>query len=216
MPEIEKRKVSVSLYLAALLITSLIFAAGIFTGKQLEQDSLNSISSKVDSANLKASSLQLLYLIGDSPDFCPVYVEELQKLDSSTEQVGYSLSFLEENKGITDVELKKKYFILEAEAYLLSQKVKENCGANYSSILYFYSNKACGECARQGLELLGLKKQLGEKIRIYSFDGDLGSEIVNAFKKKHGVTSYPAVSVNGAKATNGFTPKEKIREIING
>lgn len=204
------RKISVSLYLAALLISAIIFAAGIFLGKALERGNLDSISANVDAANIRASSLEIIYLAGDSPEFCPVYREELSSIDAQTEQLGYMLSYIEDQKGASDPALKKKYFMLEATAFLLSQKVSEKCGVNYSTILYFYSNSNCTDCNAQGRELLEAKKKLGEKVRIYSFDGDLGSSIANALKSKYGVRSYPSIAINGKNATGGFKDKDWI------
>lgn len=198
------RKVSVSLYLAALLISAIIFAAGVFLGKGLERGSLDSMSADVDAANLRASSLEVLYLTGESPEFCPVYREELSSIDAQTEQLGYMLSYMEDQKGASDPELKKRYFMLEATAFLLSQKVSGMCGANYSTILYFYSNSNCTDCGAQGRALLEVKKRLGERVRIYSFDGDLGSAIADALKGRYGVQSYPSISINGQNGTSGL------------
>lgn len=217
MPETQQnpRKINVSLYLAALLISTLIFAAGVYAGKAIEQGNLNSISSDVDAANIRASSLELIYLAGDSANFCPVYTDELSTLDSQTEQLGYQLAYLEDMKGVSDPVLKKKYFMLEAEAFLLSQKVNGKCGSNYSTILYFYSNSNCSVCrSTQGPELLEVKKTLGAGVRIYSFDGDLGSPIVDALKAEYGVSSYPEISVNGRPAVSGVKTRDQITAML--
>lgn len=208
------RKISLSLYLTAFLISAIIFAAGIYTGKLMEQSNINSLSAKVDAANMRASSLELMYLSDDSPEFCPVYQEELFNLDSEVESIGYRLSYMEDTKGITDAALKKKYFMLEAQAFLLSQKVREKCGANYSTLLYFYSNSNCTTCKQQGIELLEVKKELGEKIRIYSFDGDLGSAIVDALKAKYNVMQYPSIVVNKNRAIGGLKNKQEVLALL--
>lgn len=207
------RKISVSLYLAALLISAIIFAAGILVGKAIEQDNLNLISQNVDSVNLKASSLELLYLIEETPEFCPVYKDELYNLDTRTEELGYKLSYLEDSKGVSDPELKKRYFLLEAEAFLFSQKVKEKCGANYTNILYFYSNSNCTDCKQQGYELVKLKQKLGERVRLYSFDGDLGSSIVDALKSKYNVEKYPSLVIMN-KTLAGLRKMEEVERML--
>lgn len=211
MADVQKnqRKISFSLYFTALLISTIIFAAGVFLGKALERGNLDSISANVDAINLRASSLEILYLAGDSHEFCPVYFEELGKMDNEVEKLGYKLTYLEESRGITDAELKKKYFMLEANAFLLSQKVREKCSGNYSTILYFYSNLNCTDCGMQGRELLEVKKRLGEKVRIYSFDGDIGSAIANALKLKYNASLYPSITMNN-KTLSGFRDKDEI------
>ncbi len=214
MPDNSQRKVSVLLYLTALLISAIIFSAGIFLGKVLERGNLDSLSSTADSTILQTSSLKVLYLVGDAVEFCPVFLDELSIIDKETEELGYKLTYLEETKGITDLELKKKYFMLEANAYLLSQKVIGKCGASYSTVLFMYSNSNCTGCKEQGAELLAVKKQLGEKVRIYSFDGDIGSPIADAFKKKYGITVYPSIVINGNSTLSGFRSKDEILNIF--
>jgi hypothetical protein len=208
------RSISVSLYMAALLISALIFAAGVYLGQLLERQNLGSVSAQMDLANQKASSLELLYLVGDSPRYCPVYAEELLQIDKETEQAGYQLSYLEEKKGIFDNDLKKRYFMLESTAFLLSQKVREKCGANYSTVLYFYSIQDCGACKQQGTELLNLKKKLGDNVKIYSFDGEMGSAIVGALKADHSVSSYPSIVVDGNRTYSGLSTEKQVLDLI--
>ncbi len=198
------RKISFSLYLTAFFISAIIFAFGVYVGTLVQNDNLQAISQDISAANQKMGSVQLLYLFGDSPDLCPVYLSELYSIDAQTEQLGYKIAFLEDKKDAYDPELKKSYFLLESSAYLLSQKVREKCEANYSTVLYFYSNARCQDCRQQGNELLAVKKKLGEGIRIYSFDGDLGSPIVDALKKRYGVSGYPSLVVNSNLTVKGL------------
>lgn len=204
----KNREPSISLYIAAFFITVVIFTLGILVGKAIEQEALSSISARMDAMHIKTSFFEFLYLIEDSADFCPVYIEELASIDEETAKLGYKLSYLEEIKGAVDVETKKKYFILEAAAFVLSSKVKEKCNADYSTILYFYSNANCTDCQEQGKELSKIKQEFGEKVRIYSFDGDLGSPIVAAFKNKYRVSAYPSIVLNENETINGLRSKE--------
>ncbi len=213
------REISLSTYLAALFISAVIFAAGIYVGKVMETGNLATLSSGIDSANNKMNSVEMLYLMGeDSPAICPVYRSELHNLDAQTEQLGYQISYLED-KGTRDPELKKSYFMLEASAYLLSQKVMAKCeadyAANYSTVLFFYNNSNCPNCTQQGYELLDVKKRLGESLRVYSFDGGLGSDIVDVLKLKYNVTTYPSIVIDGNRTISGFHNNDWISAQLN-
>ncbi|MFH1306427.1 MAG: hypothetical protein ABIH83_02085 [Candidatus Micrarchaeota archaeon] len=211
-----QRRISLSLYLAALFISTIIFISGIYIGKMIEQASITGLSSGIDEVSADINSIELLYLLEeDSPAFCPVYRDELSKLDIRTEELGSKISYLEEKRGVEDVELKKKYFMLEANTFLLSQKVRGTCGANYSTILYFYSNKQCDDCAQQGEELSQLKKKLGENVRIYSFDGELGSAIVDALMMKYEVNSFPSIVINSNYTASGFKTQSWVEKNID-
>jgi hypothetical protein len=151
---------------------------------------------------------------GDASYMCPVFIDELSTLDKQTEEFGKKISFLEEQKGVVDAPIKQDYFMLEARSYLLSEKVKSACGSNYSTILYFYSNKNCANCDSQGKELSKLKASLGEGVRIYSFDGELDSPIVTALMLKNSVTAYPSVVVNSNSTQSGLMTKDEILALM--
>lgn len=210
------RKMSISIYLAALFISSILFVSGIYIGKMIEASNVSSLSSGIENVNSKLGSMELLYLIGDeAPYMCPVFLNELADLDRQTEDFGKKISFLEEQKGVEDERLKRDYFMLEARAFLFSQKVRSACGSNYTTILYFYTNKGCSNCYAQGKELSALKSKLGESVRIYSFDGKLGSPIVDALMLKTNASSYPSISINSGDAIGGLLSKEDLLSRIS-
>ena len=143
------------------------------------------------------------------------------KIDSDTEKLGYKLAYIEDIKGAgaSDPDLKKKYFVLETEAYLLSKRIAESCGSSYANFdlaLYFYSNKkgACFDCDAQGKAILDAKKELNRPFKVYSFDGDLGSTVADALKTRHGVTVYPSLVVNGV-LYEGFVSKEELLGLLS-
>lgn len=212
-----ERKIDFPLYITAFFLALIIFISGIIIGKGIETSNIENIEKTVEEESKKLSALQMLFFIDENEvqgAFCSIYEEELQKIDREVEILGYKLTYLEEKKGIINEEIKKRYFVLETTAYFLSKKVKERCKANYSLILYFYSNKNCTKCKEQGLELLEVKKIKGERVRIYSFDGDLNSKVVDALKNLYKVEVYPTLVINGKKIEN-MSRKEKILKEIN-
>jgi hypothetical protein len=212
------RKLSVPIYLTAFVISLIIFLSGIYVGSLIDNSNLEGISGDVESISQKVSSVQLLLLMeGNSSSFCPVYTSELDNIDTNVEEVGHKLSYLEEEKQVFDNELKKQYFVLQAESYLLSKRVKEVCGDNSVLLINFYSNKDCNVCSQQGGEILKARDSLigKEKVKLYSFDGELGSPVADAFKVQYNVSSYPSIVVDG-KTYPGYHDSVQIMDIIQG
>lgn len=212
------RKLSLALYGTAFLISAIIFLSGVFVGSMVDMSTIDTLSSDVQTVSGKVSSMQILLLMeGNSSSFCPVYASELQSIDNEMEQLGYKLSYLEEQRDVYDPELKKEYFIVQAQSYLLSKKVNEICDDKHILLINFYSNQDCDLCTEQGTEILKARDQLsGEvKLKLYSFDGELGSPVVDAFKDKYAVRSYPTLVIE-EKLYPGYYSSDEIEDIIRG
>jgi len=214
-----ERKVSLSLYAGALVIAVAIFLTGVYLGTIMDRLNMQDLSGEVNSVSQKVSSLQLLLLMeGNSSSFCPVYTSELASIDSEVEHVGYKLSYLEDEKKTSDPELKKSYFVLEAQSYLLSQKVRSLCGDKTVLLINFYSNKDCSRCRAQGEEILSAREDLssqGVKMKLFSFDGDLGSPVADALRREYGVTTYPSVVIDG-HTYPGYHDSDSLKALIKG
>lgn len=213
-----QRKLSVHVYVGAFIISLLIFLIGIYVGYALDSTNIAGLTDEVSSVSEKVAAVQLLLLSEpNSSSFCPIYSSELDKLDQQIEKIGYKLTYLEDERNIYDDELKKKYFILEAESYLLSKKVKFLCSDNRTLLIHFYSNKNCGQiCKDQGISVLQARDQLageGIEVKLFSFDGELGSPIAEALETEYNITKYPTLVVNG-KTYSGFQSVDKIKTTI--
>jgi hypothetical protein len=209
------RKLSVGLYAGAFLLSLVIFISGIFVGQLIDMSSMETLQSEVSSVSQKVASVQLLFLMeGNSSSFCPVYSSELDSIDAEVERVGHKLTYLEDEKNIFDPELKKQYFVLQAESYLLSSKVREMCDGSSILLIHFYSNKDCDDCRQQGVEILRARDELsGTKLKLYSFDGELGSPVADAFMQKYNISTYPSIVIDG-KTYPGYHSSSEIRQLI--
>ena len=108
--------------------------------------------------------------------------------------------------------LRERMFDLDIQSYLLSKRIKERCGENSTILIYFYSNANCSSCRQQGFDILRARDDTAGKVplvRIYSFDGDLGSPVANGLKAQFNVTQYPSMVINGA-LNSGTMSKDSI------
>jgi len=209
-----ERRISLALYVIAFIVAAAVFSIGVFVGKTIDDAVVNDISGDVSSLSQRLTTTQLFWLLEeDNPDFCSVYVSELQEVDEQREYLGQLLTVLEEKKQIYAPETKKEYFLLEAQSYLMAKKLSGLCmDGEDVLVLYFYSNENCELCTEQGTAILMARDESeNSEIRIYSFDGDLGSPVVDAFKAQYNITEYPSVVIN-ENVHSGFISKEELLE----
>lgn len=212
-----ERKLSYDIYAVAFILSLLTFLAGIYLGGIVNQSNFENINGEVSAVSQRVSSMQVLMLAdSNSSSYCPLYLSELASIDAEVERLGYKLTYLEDTKQAYDPEVKRRYFALEAESYLLSKKARSACSDNSTLLINFYSNKACDICKKQGEQILSARDQLlaeNRMIKLFSFDGDLGSPVADAFKVEYNVTIYPSVIING-KTYPGYHSAAEIIEIV--
>jgi thiol-disulfide isomerase/thioredoxin len=115
--------------------------------------------------------------------------------------------------------LKKYYFILEGKHFLLAKKQQKCFGMKpsleNSIILYFYSNKGdCTTCDQESAVLTFLLDEY-PGLKVYSFDSNLDSPVVDVFKKIYGVGNESPVLVINEKTYYGFMDKKAVIDAIN-
>lgn len=212
-----ERKISFGLYAGAFLLSLAVFIIGVYIGALIDQSNLQRVSDDVTAMTEKIASIQVLMLSGEnSSNFCSVYTSELASLDQEVEKAGYMLSYLEDEKGIFDDSLKKKYFILEGQSYLLSQKAVDDCGMTSTLLINFYTNKGCARCKEQGIEVLKARDAAvaqGVNVKLFSFDGEIGSTVADAFAAQFNVTAYPTIVINGVSYP-GFRTSGQLKGIL--
>ncbi len=212
-----RKKLSVPIYVTAFAISLIIFILGIYVGMALDATFTESLTSDVGRISSRLSSTELFLLLGEeSKSFCPLYSSELESINNDVEELGHKLSYLEDEKNVFDDELKRDYFVLEAQSYLMSKRMKGLCDDETVLLLYFYSNRDCETCGEQGIEILRFRDSAaadGTAVKIYSFDGELGSAIVDVFRDQFSVEIYPTMVIDGKKI-EGYHSAEEIGESL--
>ncbi len=208
------RQVSSSLILSALFLTLIIFVSGVIVGSMIDKENLMQLEQRIISISDRTNSNTAIFLLENSSAYCPYLENEAEQMEKDVEQLGYQLSYLEDTKNSVDNAMKNRYFNLQLNSYLLSNRVRKACGQNFTTILYFYSNKNCFlECREQGQNLLSLKGEAGVWVKIYSFDNEIGSASAKVLADAYNVSKYPSVVV-GNKKYVGVQTKERLLEAV--
>jgi len=200
----ERSKLKIRMYVLALVFTVIIFSFGLMAGVLLNRTQSSVIDESINKMqeSTEGFDLQLLFLdvFKEGNISCKFMNYQMTQLGREAAEIGSLLEtyvnsrkFGEEYTGI-----KKKYTLAIIRDWLIMEKVKQKCGANYSTVLYFYTDKnGCAECESQADVLNYHKKLLGDQLMIFALDSDLNLTVVDALKSSYGVLTYPTLVVNG-------------------
>lgn len=199
-------------YIIVFFITLTIFVSGLWLSSYINNrkiKQLENIESKI-SLDLMSSETQFSLLQEQS---CKDVLAR-NILSSELNSLADKISYSENNMGTDDtdvVNLKKYYSLLEIKDYLLMKQIKERCGEDSIFILYFYSNKDCSACTKQGYVLTALREKY-PSLRVYSFDYNLDLSAIRTMTSIYKVPdNLPAIVING-KVYDGFKTLEEIEK----
>ncbi|MEK6920654.1 MAG: hypothetical protein AABX82_02125, partial [Nanoarchaeota archaeon] len=96
--------------------------------------------------------------------------------------------------------LEREYFLAEVRYWLLANRAREICDHDIVTLLSFSSDEEeCSECDEQSFVLNYMKKELGEKLLIFSFNVKTVDEpMIAILKTAYNITEYPSIVVDDA------------------
>lgn len=200
-----ERKISWDIYLAAFVVSAIIFGAGLWIGLQIEKSVSERLTGDIENTKQKIVSLETMLLFNESGEFCPFFTEEMEIFDKETADVGNKIGYMEEHRG-SDPQLKSDYMLLELRDYLLIRKIDSVCGTKTNVVLYFLNSQSCADCTRQGEELTAARVGASISIRVYSFDVSINNTAVALLGKSLNVSVMPTLIING-KPYEGLTSR---------
>lgn len=202
--EKEKRSISKDKYIIAGIATTVIFVLGVLLGLVIENERTRYIEDKYTEQELdfRSSQLQYEYLnLLEKKENCPAIYETLNANVDDLEKTRIRLETYSDDATLSknDFEiLEREYFLAEVRYWLLATKAKEICAHDVVTILSFYSDKEeCPQCDEQSFVLSYMKKILGERLLIFSFNVKTSDEpIIEILKTSYNVTAYPSIVIN--------------------
>lgn len=215
-----ERKLS-SLHIVALIATSLIFLLGLLIGWQLGYTAESQMKAEFEGIRSESNMLEVLSLLRERGEAeCPLLEKSFADLTKRTEEYGASLDYMEKKLGKLDPEvmrLKSEYSVMQARNYLLLREIEDECLTDPVIIVYFYTNDEYSKGTDQGIALADALSGLPavrDRARVYHFDVNVKSPIIDALKEQYGVKAVPTTIINGKKH-EGFLDAQKAREIIS-
>jgi len=205
-----ERQINWSIYVIGFIISTIIFGAGFWLGSQIEKSVSESLQKTIGDTRSKITSIETMLILQDDPAFCSFFLDEISNFDKETYALGTKIGYMEERKDI-DPQLKADYMALELRDYFLAKKINSKCGSNASLVLYFLSSSSCSTCRAQGNELTSARQQAA--IRVYSFDIDINSSLVNSLVQSQSIKTYPTLVINDKKY-EGYVTMQAILDAV--
>ena len=214
-----RKKTDLKILVSAMIVSGLLFGAGVFTGYVINMERFSSIEKNIRSVSRDVENFQLQFLFFDvlgENSTCLLLTDTLSSIDRQSYDIGSRLTAYGAEAEIQDynefVGLKKEYSRLLISYWLLANKLRESCRINTSTIIYFFSED-CARCDDQGFVLTYLKNKLKNRLLVFALDGEFEEPSVQTLKKYYNINSYPSLVIDG-KLYEGFIPESGVREIV--
>lgn len=202
-------------YFIVFIITAIVFAlafwmSSIFSNNKIDQ--LREIQEQI-AIDILSTETRYALLEQTSCIHSVTSLEEEQGLSRELNDLARRLKFMESQLGAEDEDVlfvKKYYSLLQVKDYLLMEEIKNRCGENLFTILYFHQGD-CDACQKQSLVLDELVEEYPET-RVYWFDKDVNTPAVQTMLSIFGITQGPTMVIND-EAYEGFYTFEEIQQI---
>lgn len=198
--------------LKTLALTMAMFLIGLYTGIVLDNMRLEQVKSSVteidnlwNDARLLQSYIQRLS-DGNSTYYCNLLLKENLASGEKIYEEGVKVEENEKANRFTPTILleKERYALLDLQFWLNSIDLKKACGANYSTVIYFYSQyNRTAEQDFQDRTLLDLKQKCGDSIIYITFPVDMDITTIDAVKDIYNITSVPSILINESNVLYG-------------
>jgi len=198
------RIVSKDKYIIALIATTGIFILGLLLGLVIENARTGYIDDKYADQDLDFRSSQLQYEflnLLEEKENCPAIYQTLYANLEELEKTRVRIESYTKDATIEKSEfqaLEREYFLTEVRYWMLATKAKEICDHDIVTVLNFYSDEEeCPLCNQQSFVLGYLKKSLGERLLIFSFNVKTVDEpMIEILKTAFNVETYPSLVIN--------------------
>jgi hypothetical protein len=191
--------------LKTLVLTVLIFTIGLFAGILLDNIRLEGVKTRmteIDNLWNDARLLQsFIQRISDdnSTSYCEFLLEENLKAGDKIYKEGSLVEEYEKTNRFTPTLVleKERYALLDLQFWLNSIDLKRICNANYSTVIYFYSQyNRTVEQNFQDRVLWELKQKCGPQIIYITFPADMDITTIEVIKNVYNITTVPSVLIN--------------------
>lgn len=204
----------------AFLSATLIFGVGILLGFSFEQNRNASVEKTLLLSEVNVLDSQMIYNIGKNTNLsCDIGIDKVIDFADEVYLEAKRLEDYEENSQFTDVLeiLHKRYDLLRLILWQQAILLKERCGADYHTIVYFYQFKdpdlsVNSQQIAFSRVLAEIKGDLGQKAILIPIAGDLNLKSIEIVMGSYGINSYPSVIVDEVRMINDLEELKKLKE----
>lgn len=206
----------------ALLVSIFIFASGILLGYFIELNRTSKIIESYQQSELSLLDIGLEEEILSFEDIdCGDAESTLIDLANRVYEEAKVLQRYEDSSKISEgaIQQHKRYDILRAIIWVNAIKIKEKCGSDFHTLVYFYEyqteNKELTQIAKQeafSRALLEAKENSGESVILIPIAGNLELSSIDLLKKRYEIDTLPLVIIDEETRIDNL---ESLKELGN-
>lgn len=210
-------------FLIAGLLTAIIFIIGLAIGTWLDNMRVEEINQRLTQieADWNDARIQSLYyqtMHNDSKS-CDAAISANFDFNERIYQEGVQIDRAETvNRFAPSVVMeKKRYVLLLLQFWLNGVNLRKICNANYSTILYFYSNFDESFRVQQSVQsaaLVDLIHSCGRKVLAIPLPIDMDITTINIIKSQYNITVVPSLLINEKIILPGLQSEEDIEKYV--
>lgn len=212
-----------SVFWEALLLAIFIFASGMAMGYFLELNRTNKIISTYQQLELNLLDIKVQdNIISLSKFDCDVAIKEMINFADRTYNESKTLDRYEDSASISEgIKIQhKKYDLLRAILWSDTLKIREKCGNNFHTIVYFYEydSQDIDIQSQQNVfsKYLGeIKEKKGSNVILIPIAGNLDSNSIAMLRSSYQIKSLPTILVDENMSVSSINDLNKIEAYLN-
>ena len=208
----------------AAIAAGIVFLIGIVVAGIIDYSRIIDIREGLDSIEEEWRSGELEKMIEDTKtdrNSCDDAIKKNMDFADSVYYEGIKIEGYERINRISPnlIKEKKRYALLQMRFWENSIELKENCDADYNTLVYMFAHEEDDDLEhtqmlQSGINL-DLKDRCGSKLMLINLPTDLDIPEVDAVMEKYSVTTAPSVIINEKVVFQGLTDAETIGRVIN-
>tara|TARA_Y100000310_G_scaffold337515_1_gene424746 strand:+ start:1772 stop:2434 length:663 start_codon:yes stop_codon:yes gene_type:complete len=208
------------IFLTSLLITLVVFGAGLFFGYNLDVIRTGEVEENLLLSEIETESYLVEEAFWDSfgGDNCEFAEARISSLSGQLVELGQYLSGYDQRNIFEEDQfdyLARQYFLLEIKAYTLLNNLKAECELENDYILFFYTEGE-DDSTNQGYVLDKAVEHSNGTLDIYSISKDFeGDQAIDTLVAYYNVTVAPTIIINGEIKQEQYTSYQEVRELLN-
>lgn len=192
------------IFLKTLALTVTVFIIGFYAGIFFDNLRLEEVKSRITEIDNLWNDVRLLQsyiekLSDNKSSYCNFLLEENLKVGDKIYNEGSKIEEYEKTNRFTPTLIleKERYALLDLQFWLNSIDLKNLCNANYSTVIYLYSQY--NKTVEQGFQdrvLWDLKQKCGPEIIYITFPADIEISTIEVIKNIYNIDKIPAILIN--------------------
>lgn len=204
------------------VLTLIVFVAGIGVGVYMDtarvgltQERLTEIDLEWNDARLQS----LYYTTMNDSESCAAAVDANLDFNEKIYAEGQTIEKYESVNRFAPqlIQEKRRYALLQLQFWMNSIALKERCGADYHTLVYFYSHyneSATTEQRLQSIVLTELKKKCGNSVLLIPLPTDIDLTSVELLTETHGIRTTPSILIDESTVLHGLKSLEDIEQFV--